>query len=134
MGKSIVNLKRKNMIEYSGTPFVSIDADNAMKALSNNIPNLIEKEKLRRAKLKAKREAILIYIMLDLLAIALLCSCKTTITTNYKISTPKGNFYTNDFLLDYEKDSIYIVEFNHNGQIRRNGVFKIDQVVIEEKK
>lgn len=62
-----------------------------------------------------------------------MASCQTYYTTNYKIETPKGNFYTNDFVI--KNDSIFMIETNRNGDIRRAGVFKESEVnIITERK
>lgn len=63
-----------------------------------------------------------------------MASCQTYYTTNYKIETPKGNFYVNS--MNFANDSIYVVEFNRDGNIRRNGAFSIDEakVVTSRKK
>lgn len=67
--------------------------------------------------------------MKKLILILILCSaCKTHYVTNYKIITPNGNFYVNEFKVI--NDSIFIVEFNRY-EIRRTGVFKLDQVIIK---
>ena len=69
--------------------------------------------------------------MKKLLLILVMCTgCKTYYTTEYKISTPDGNFYTNEFRII--KDSIFIVEFNRN-KIRRTGMFKVSDVIIDKK-
>jgi hypothetical protein len=67
--------------------------------------------------------------MKKLILLLILCvSCKVHYATNYKIITPNGNFYTNDFKI--VNDSIFIVEFNGD-KIRRTGAFKMDQVIIK---
>jgi len=67
---------------------------------------------------------------LILFIVIIICfSCKTHYFTNYKITTPKGNFYTNDFVI--KNDSIFIVEFAGN-EVRRTGIFKISEIIISE--
>jgi hypothetical protein len=57
-------------------------------------------------------------------------SCSTHYVTNYKIETPKGNFYTNDYVI--KNDSIFIIEYLNRGKykdsIRRRGSFKLSEV------
>lgn len=65
--------------------------------------------------------------LITLSILVLLCSCKTQYTTNYKIETPKGNFYAKDY--EIKNDSIYIVEWNNN-EIRRKGSFKLNEIKI----
>jgi len=61
----------------------------------------------------------------------LLIGCKTHITTKYVLKTNKGNFYLD--YVKYANDSVYVVEFNREGKIRRNGVFKESETVLIEK-
>jgi len=56
-------------------------------------------------------------------------SCKTNYVTKYKVITPKGNFYVD--YMEIANDSVYLVEFNRNGDIRRNGAFKESEVIIK---
>lgn len=69
-----------------------------------------------------------------ILFIIVLCfsSCRTTITTNYKVSTIDGNFYVDT--LEYAKNNnIILTEYLRSGKIRRVGIFNINEVTIIEK-
>ena len=55
-------------------------------------------------------------------------SCATHYTSGYKFETPKGNFYTNYFVIKH--DSIFMIEINRNDSIRRGGAFKLSEVRI----
>lgn len=68
-----------------------------------------------------------------LIALIILTSCKTQLVKNYQVSVGKTNYYTEQIYLDYANDSIFFVEFNRNGEIRRNGAFRISEVIIKEK-
>lgn len=71
--------------------------------------------------------------LLLLLVVVLTASCKTQLVKNYQVSVGKTNYYTEQICLDYANDSIFFVEFNRNGEIRRNGAFRISEVIIKEK-
>lgn len=67
-----------------------------------------------------------------LITIVLFSSCKTTITTNYKVCTVDGNFYVDT--LEYAKNNnIILTEYLRSGKIRRVGIFNINEVTIIEK-
>lgn len=68
-----------------------------------------------------------------LIVLIILTSCKTHLVKNYQVSVGKTNYYTEQIYLDYGNDSIFFVEFNRNGEIRRNGAFRIREVKIKEK-
>lgn len=67
-----------------------------------------------------------------LIAIVLFSSCKTTITTNYKVCTVDGNFYV-DTLEYAENSNIVLTEYLRNGKVRRVGIFNINDVIIKQK-
>jgi hypothetical protein len=58
-------------------------------------------------------------------------SCKIHYVTDYKVITPKGNFYVNKMDIVIKHDSVFMIEINPNGKIRRGGAFKVDEVIIE---
>ena len=66
--------------------------------------------------------------LIFLIALISLTSCATTITTNYKVVTPNGNFYVED--ISFCNDSVYLVEWTRSSKIRRTGVFKESEVII----
>lgn len=69
-----------------------------------------------------------------ILFITVLCfsSCKTTITTNYKVCTVNGNFYVDT--LEYAKNNnIILTEYLRSGKVRRVNIFNIKNVTIIEK-
>jgi len=67
--------------------------------------------------------------IIALCVLFLAVSCKTHYVTKYKVITSKGNFYVD--YMEIANDSVYLVEFNHNGDMRRNGAFKESEVIIQ---
>ena len=61
------------------------------------------------------------YRMKTIILLLALCltSCATHYKIDYVIQTPKGNFYTNDFVIN--NDPIFMVDFKPYGHIRRIG-------------
>lgn len=98
-----------------------VSYETFMKGIKNNIPEYMEKERLRRDKLKSKRQKYLFFVLIVLIIVFLSSCTGTHFVTQYRITTAERSYYCNH--PQFVNDTVRGAELKRNGDIMR--VFEI---------